>query len=116
MSAHPAPLANTGFLLILTTCPDAATAERLARHLVAGNLAACVNIQSGIRSVYRWRGEVESAEEHLLIVKTASERFKEVEAAIRECHPYELPEVIAVPIIAGSKAYLSWMTDLVCIR
>ncbi|MGQ0659206.1 MAG: divalent-cation tolerance protein CutA [Chromatiales bacterium] len=104
------------FLLVLTTCPDAQTAERIAGRLVEDRLAACVNIQGGIRSVYTWRGAVESAEEYLLLIKTARERYPEVEAAIRARHPYELPEVIAVPIIAGSEAYLGWISSLVCVK
>ena len=105
---------STGFVLILTTCPDAQTAERMAGLLVEEKLAACVNILGGMRSVYTWRGAVETTNEHLLIIKTARERYREVERAIRVNHPYELPEVIAVPIKAGSEAYLGWISALVC--
>jgi len=107
---------NAEYLLVLTTCPDAESADLIARQLVQGNLAACVNIQGGIRSVYTWHGKVETADEHLLLVKTAQSRYAEVEAAIRVSHPYELPEVVAVPIIAGSEAYLSWIDNLICKR
>lgn len=103
-------------ILVLTTCPDAATAERLATLLVEGGLAACVNIQSGVRSVFRWQGAIESAAEHLLYIKTVAGRYRAVEDAIRSAHPYELPEVIAVPIMAGSEAYLDWIDSLVCER
>lgn len=100
-------------ILVLTTCPDRAAAERLARVLVEGALAACVNVLPGVRSIYRWRGALESADEHLLLIKTAAARYDKLENAIRANHPYELPEVIAVPITAGSNDYLQWINSLV---
>ena len=100
---------ETNHLLVLTTCPDQRCAESIATALVSSNLAACVNIQPGLRSVYRWQGAIESSEEVLLIIKSIAERYQEVETAIRDLHPYELPEVIAVPIVAGSKSYLRWL-------
>jgi periplasmic divalent cation tolerance protein len=103
-------------VLVLTTCPDAEAAGRLATVLVEEGLAACVNIQAGIRSVYKWQGVTESATEHLMFIKTAACRYSEVESAILAHHPYELPEVIAVPIVGGSKAYLGWMDSLVCVH
>jgi periplasmic divalent cation tolerance protein len=96
-------------LLVLTNLPDRASAERLADGVVAQNLAACVNILAPCRSVYRWKGAVQHDEEHPLLIKTTDERYAELEAAIRGAHPYELPEIIAVPIERGLTAYLDWV-------
>ncbi len=95
--------------LIFCTCPDAEVAERIASHLVGENLAACVNILPGLRSVYRWQGEIESAQEHLLLIKSPTAAYDAVEAAIKALHPYQLPEIIAVAIECGSPDYLKWI-------
>jgi periplasmic divalent cation tolerance protein len=100
------------FLLVLSTCPDAVSAERLAGILVDQGLAACVNFQSGIQSVYRWQGKTEHANEYLLLIKTVAARYDEVEACIKANHAYELPEILAVPIVAGSKEYLAGIDKL----
>jgi periplasmic divalent cation tolerance protein len=97
-------------LLVLTNLPDQAAARSLAEQLVAARLAACVNILAPCRSVYRWQGEVETADEVPLLIKTRAERFAELAAAIRASHPYELPEVIALDIAAGLPEYLAWVT------
>ena len=96
-------------LLILTNLPDAASAQALAERLVSERLAACVNILAPCRSVYRWQGAVEDAEEVPLLIKTAATRYAALEAAIRAGHPYELPEIVAVPIVRGLPAYLDWV-------
>lgn len=98
-------------LLVLTNTPDPDTAERIARHLVENNLAACVNRLAPCRSVYRWEGAVEEAEEIPLLIKTTVARYPEVEAAIRALHPYELPEVVAVRVDRGLPAYLAWVAQ-----
>jgi periplasmic divalent cation tolerance protein len=98
-----------GTLLVLTNLPDRAAAERLADMLVAKNLAACVNILAPCRSVYRWKGAVQHDEEHPLLIKTTTERYGALEQALRAGHPYELPEIIAVPIEQGLPAYLEWV-------
>lgn len=95
--------------LILCTCPDRDTADKIARQLVTGQLAACVNILPGILSVYTWQGQVESAQEHLLLIKSSKDRYQALEAAIRDNHPYDVPEIIAVPIEAGLPEYLHWI-------
>ena len=95
--------------LVLCTCPDAETAERLAADLVERRLAACVNIVSGMTSVYRWQGKIETESEVLLLVKTRSDRYQEVEKALLERHPYELPEVVAVSLEQGLSGYLAWL-------
>jgi len=96
-------------LLVLTNLPDRATAERLADALIEKRVAACVNILAPCRSVYRWRGAVQHDEEHPVLIKTTAERYAALEAAIRAAHPYELPEIIAVPIEHGLPAYLAWV-------
>lgn len=96
-------------LLILTNFPDEASARELATELVAGRLAACVNILAPCRSVYRWRDEVEAAQEVPLLIKSTVERYPALEAAIRARHPHELPEIIAVPIAHGLPEYLAWV-------
>lgn len=96
-------------LLVLSNLPDAASARALAEHLVSARLAACVNILAPCRSVYRWQGALEEAEEVPLLIKTTSERYAELEAAIRERHPYELPEIVAVPMVRGLPGYLAWV-------
>jgi periplasmic divalent cation tolerance protein len=97
-------------LLVLTNLPDRASAERLAELIVERRLAACVNILAPCRSVYRWKGAVQRDEEHPMLIKTTAERYGALEQALREAHPYELPEIIAVPIGGGLPAYLDWVT------
>jgi periplasmic divalent cation tolerance protein len=100
-----------GALLVFTNLPDREAAVKLARDLIAKRLAACVNVLSGCTSVYRWDGNVEHADEIPVLIKTRASRYAEIEAAIRELHPYELPEVIAVPIVHGLPDYLDWVTE-----
>lgn len=96
-------------LLVHCTCPDRDHAERIARTLVEERLAACVNLLPGLRSIYRWQGMVESADETLLLIKTAADRFDALQARLRALHPYELPEIVAVEIAAGLPPYLDWI-------
>jgi periplasmic divalent cation tolerance protein len=96
-------------LLVLTNLPDRAAAERLAERLIGARLAACVNILAPCRSVYRWKGAVQHEEEHPMLIKTTAERYPALEEALRAGHPYELPEIIAVPIEHGLPAYLDWV-------
>jgi len=98
-------------LLVLTNLPDRAAAERLADTVVQNNLAACVNILAPCRSVYRWKGAVQHDEEHPMLLKTTAERYPALEQALRAGHPYELPEIIAVPIQQGLPAYLEWVAS-----
>lgn len=96
-------------LLVFTNLPDRASAERLADLLLEQRLAACVNILAPCRSVYRWKGAVQHDEEYPMLIKTSAERYGELERALRQGHPYELPEIIAVPIEQGLPAYLDWV-------
>jgi periplasmic divalent cation tolerance protein len=96
-------------LLVITNLPTREAAGELADSLVAGRFAACVNILAPCRSVYRWKEEVQHDEEHPLLIKTTRERYPELEAAIRAGHPYELPEIIALPVTTGLPDYLQWV-------
>ena len=96
-------------LLVLTNVPDRAAAERLADMLLEKRFAACVNILAPCRSVYRWKDAIQHDEEHPVLIKTTAERYPALEEALRAGHPYELPEIIAVPIERGLGAYLAWV-------
>jgi periplasmic divalent cation tolerance protein len=96
-------------LLVLTNLPDAESARNLADRLVEQHLAACVNILAPCRSIYRWQGQIATAEEVPLLIKTTSARYDALQAAIRAEHPYELPEIVAVPVTCGLPGYLAWV-------
>lgn len=96
---------------VMSNLPDRASAERLARALIERRVAACVNILSPCRSIYRWKGAVEEADEVPVFVKTVRARYAALEACIREHHPYDVPEIIAVPVTAGWPGYLRWVAD-----
>lgn len=99
------------FLQLQTTTASRADAEALARALVEKRLAGCVQIVGPISSTYWWEGEVETAEEYLCLVKSSREVFAALEAAIQELHPYDVPEILAIPVTAGSPAYLAWLRN-----
>jgi len=101
----------TDTLIVMCTCPERASGLQIAEQLVDRRLAACVNIVPGITSVYRWQDRREAAEEVLLLIKTRVERFAELQQAVTELHPYELPELIAVPVERGLSAYLNWVAQ-----
>jgi periplasmic divalent cation tolerance protein len=103
----------TEALVILCTCPDTPAAESLAHGLVSKRLAACVNVLPGIRSIYRWENELEDESEVLLLIKTASARLAELEAWLNKHHPYEVPELVAIPAQHVAPGYLSWLLDSV---
>ena len=96
-------------LLVMTNMPTRESAEKLAGLLIEARLAACVNILSPCRSVYRWKGVLQNDEEVPLLIKTAGDRFAALESAIRAHHPYELPEIVVVPLCRGLPAYLQWV-------
>ena len=96
-------------LLVLTNVPDNAVAERMAHALIEARAAACVNILAECRSVYRWQGVVETTNEVPLLIKTSAEAYPRVERILRECHPFAVPEIIAVPIEHGLPEYLAWV-------
>lgn len=97
------------FQIILCTCPQQELANNIAEKLVIENLAACVNIIPRITSIYRWQGVIEKAPEFLLIIKTSTQHFAAIEALIKQKHPYEVPEILGLPIVQGSTTYLNWL-------
>lgn len=105
------PTMNRHACIALCTCPDIEVAEQLAEQLVIRHLAACVNVLPGIRSIYRWQGQVERANEVQLVIKTRQNIWPQLEQFILHAHPYETPELIAVPITAGLPAYLEWLEN-----
>lgn len=100
---------NAKHILVLCTCPGSITAKQIAQDLVEKNLAACVNSFSGVHSYFKWGGKLDEAEEYLLLIKTTTDRYEAVEKLIKSLHPYELPEIIAVPISTGLPDYLAWI-------
>ena len=101
----------TDKIVVLTTCETPEEADRIASALVESRLAACVNVVPGVRSVYRWKGAVERAQEVLLLVKTSRTLLEAVQAEIERVHTYELPEAVALPIVDGSERYLEWISS-----
>lgn len=97
--------------IVYVTCPDPDTGESIARDLVNANLAACVNVVPGLRSVYRWQGKVEIDDEVLLLIKTAADRFEALRERVRSRHPDDVPEIVAVPVTEGLESYLQWVRD-----
>ena len=102
--------------IILCTCPDYPAAEKIAGALIRDRLAACVNILPGITSIYRWRNKIETAQEHLLLIKTARAQYPAIESAIQLLHPYELPEIIAVSVEKGLPQYLQWIDSCLSLK
>lgn len=101
----------SAYIQIMTTTETHKQAEVIAGHLVETGLAACCQIIGPLTSVYRWQGKVEEAHEYLCLIKTAADLYAAVEDAIRDLHPYEVPEILAVPVVQGSAAYLGWMQE-----
>jgi len=99
------------YIQITTTTENKEQAEKIARHLVETKLAACVQITGPITSIYRWKDKVENAQEWLCMIKTREELFDKVESAIKKLHSYETPEIVATPIVKGSREYLTWLDD-----
>ena len=102
---------GTGVLQVTTTAGSPEEARAIAGVLLDGRLAACVQVLGPVESRYRWEGRLETATEWLLVVKTAAARYDEVEAAIRAAHSYDVPEILAVPVVGGSQAYLRWVVE-----
>lgn len=107
LAEPPAPI------VVLTTCPDETIAARIARDLVESGLAACVSRVGPVHSTYRWQEAVQDEPEVLLVIKTVATRYLELEMRLKSIHPYEVPEVIALPVTSGSAEYLSWLQGAV---
>jgi periplasmic divalent cation tolerance protein len=104
----------TDKVVVLVTCGSAKEARRIAKAVVEQKLAACVNIPNArVHSIYRWKGRVESSEEFLLVMKTSRRRFAALQKKITELHSYDVPEIIALPIVGGARSYLGWIADSV---
>ena len=101
---------QSDFYVILCSCPDIASAKALACHLVQNKLAGCINIMPSMNSIYEWEDTLVSTEEVLIIIKTHKDKFEALEGAIKARHPYDVPEIIALPITTGSQKYLSWLS------
>lgn len=99
-------------IVVLVTVGSAADGERIGRTLVGEGLAACVNVVGAVRSIYRWQGALEEAEEHLLIIKARAADVAALEARVKALHAYETPEFLALPVLAGSRDYLAWLGDV----
>ena len=106
-------MSDVSALVVLSTFPDADTAARIGRVLVDERLAACVNLVAAVRSIYRWQGAIQDEAESLAIIKTTADRYAALAARIAELHPYEVPEIIAVPLAGGHAPYLAWLTGQV---
>ena len=101
-------------LLVLCTCPDEDSARRLSGFLVREKLAACVNIVNPISSIFAWQGRIDTEQESLLLIKTTETAYSALEKTIKQQHPYEVPEIIAIPIQQGSMDYLNWIRENTC--
>jgi periplasmic divalent cation tolerance protein len=104
----------TDKIVVLVTCESVKQARTIARALVERRLAACGNVvEAPVRSIYRWKRKVESAKEFLLILKSSRARFAAIDAAVRKLHSYDVPEIVALPVIAGSRGYVDWIAESV---
>jgi len=99
----------TEYIQVFTTVEQKSDAEKIASHLVAERLAACVQVMGPLTSYFHWQGKMDTAEEYLCLIKSRSDLFQELEGAIKKLHPYEVPEILAVPVSSGGKDYLNWL-------
>ena len=100
---------NVKYIVVLVTCPTQTVARRIASHLIRHHLAACVNLLPGVESVFWWKGRVDRCRESLLVIKTTTARLKRLKQSVISLHPYDVPEVIALPLAAGHQPYLRWI-------
>ncbi len=100
---------NCNYLLVMTTTPGSITAKKVANELVESGVAACVQVLPQAYSVFRWKGRIEHEDEHILLIKTSAASYQAVEEAIKVHHPYEVPEIVALPITGGLPDYLKWL-------
>lgn len=99
------------FIAVMTALDCREKAEKLGRLLIEKKLAACVSISAPVTSIYRWKGNVVTAEEWILLAKSSDRQYRDIEKTIRQNHPYELPEIIAIPLVRGEKKYMQWLVD-----
>lgn len=98
-------------IIVFSTFPDESQARSCANRLIGEHVAACINILPGLTSLYRWQGKIEAAQEVLMIIKTTGENYPRLESALKACHPYELPEILAVTADSGLPEYLQWVVQ-----
>ena len=98
-------------IIVLVTCPDEKSANKIASSLIEKKLAACVNLTSNVESIFRWKGKIEKSSERLLIIKSKKQLLQKLTADVKQNHPYQLPEILALPIIGGSKPYIGWINN-----
>ncbi len=103
-------------IVVLVTCPTLASAKRIAVRVVELRLAACVNLLPGVQSWFRWQGRIERAREALLLIKTTAESFEPLRQTVLQAHPYDVPEIIALPVTAGHAPYVAWIAESVARR
>lgn len=101
------------YVVVLVTVPDVETGVKIARELVSSRLVACVNVVKDVRSIFFWEGKVDEASEVLLVMKTRLDKMDEVVRRVKELHPYQVPEIIALPIVYGLESYLKWIDEVV---
>jgi periplasmic divalent cation tolerance protein len=102
---------DSDFIIVLTTFPVDGDVTGVARILIAEKLAACVNVLPAMRSIYSWKGAIENSDEHQLVIKTTDARREELESRLKSLHPYQTPEFLVIPIVAGSPGYLAWLAE-----
>jgi periplasmic divalent cation tolerance protein len=98
-------------IIVLVTCPDKESANKISSSLIEKKLAACVNTINNVESIFRWKGKIEKSSENLLIIKSKKRLLKKLITDVQQNHPYQLPEILALPIIGGSKAYIDWLNN-----
>ena len=101
------------YIVVLVTVPTKSEAEKIAKAILSKKVCACVNIISGIKSIFFWKGKINNAKETLLVIKTKKSAYKNLEKIIKKNHSYTVPEIIALPVILGSKEYLNWIKNTV---
>ena len=102
---------SNNYIVILCTVPDKETALKISRTLVSERLAACCNIIPSLTSIYFWEGKMQEDDEHLLLIKTRSEKFHALQKRIEQIHPYQVPEILALPVVQGNESYLNWVNE-----
>lgn len=104
------PVAKSEIIIVFVTVPGLREGSRISKAILTSRLAACVNVIPGVQSIYKWKGKIVQEKEAMLVLKTTRLRYRKLEQKIKELHPYEVPEVIAIPLICGSPQYVEWVT------
>jgi periplasmic divalent cation tolerance protein len=110
------PVAKSEIIIVFVTVPGLREGSRISKAILTSRLAACVNVIPGVQSIYKWKGKIVQEKEAMLVLKTTRLRYRKLEQKIKELHPYEVPEVIAIPLICGSSQYVEWVTREVANR